>query len=83
MPQPRASPTRIDISTASRFITGSAPGRASTVGSIRVLGAASSSAALPACAGLGARENILLRVASSTWISMPTTSSTRSMSSAW
>ena len=47
------------------------PGSASTVGSIRVLGAGSDSS-IDACAGLSARVNIFVRVASSTWISRPT-----------
>ena len=63
--------TIMAIWTASRFITGSAPGRARTTGSMSVLGAALS---YSGCAGLGQRENILVRVASSTWTSRPTLS---------
>src|ERR1043165_5896047 len=57
------------ISIAARFITGSAPGRARTVGSISVFGAAPSNSVE---AGFGARLNTLLRVASSTCTSLPT-----------
>src|ERR1043165_8201807 len=61
------------ISTAARFITGNAPGRARTTGSMSELGGAASNSG---CAGLGQRENILVHVASSTCTSRPTLSFT-------
>ena len=68
MPQPSARPTIIDISTAALFMTGMAPGSAQTTGSISVLGASSK---WSGCAAFGTRVNILVRVASSMWISRP------------
>jgi hypothetical protein len=69
MPQPSARPTIIDISTAALFMTGSDPGSAHTTGSISVFGSSSKWAG---CAAFGTRVNILVRVASSMWISRPT-----------
>ena len=71
MVQFNASPTIIDISIARRFITGSVPGSAATIGSTKVFGSAEKKSG---CATFAARVNIFDLVANSTWISKPTIS---------
>lgn len=66
----------IDISTARRFMTGRTPGNAATIGSTSEFGSASK---WSGWAAFGTRVNILVRVASSTWISRPIFSCVRAM----
>jgi len=65
--EPRASPNLIAQATASRFITGSVPGRARSTALACVLGSAPKA--------VGARLKIFDCVASWAWVSKPMTTS--------
>ena len=65
--QPSASPIISPKWTASALVTGSTPGCARQTGQVRVLGCSPNDSSQP--------QNIFVRVASWTWISMPMTGS--------
>ena len=65
--QPSAMPIISPKCTASALVTGSVPGRPRQTGQVRVLGSSPKDSSQP--------QNILVRVASCTWISSPITGS--------